>query len=77
MSADQAENQVEQRELDRNGAIASAARDASARFQLVVSDAVAQRHGSYWVIDLHGSGRGLRYAINARDGSIRETSPIQ
>jgi hypothetical protein len=34
--------------------------------------------GGYWVVELHATnGYGLRYAISARDGSIRERGMVQ
>ena len=67
------------RELSRADAIASARQDASRSYgQGWGAEADAQYHGGYWVVELQASnGYRLRYAISARDGSIRERSMVQ
>lgn len=67
------------RELSRTDAIASARQDASRSYGNDWGAApVAQYRGGYWVIELHArSGYTLRYAISARDGSIRERNMVQ
>jgi hypothetical protein len=68
----------EVREINRNTAISSAKLDASVNYNLSPSNVFAQRFGGFWVVELRApSGQGLRYAISARDGSIRERSALQ
>jgi hypothetical protein len=67
------------RELNRADAIASAREDASRNYgNDWGTRAEAQLQGGFWVVELHAkSGYTLRYAISARDGSIRERSMVQ
>jgi hypothetical protein len=67
------------RELNRADAIASARQDASRSYgDGWGTQANAQLSGGYWLVELHAaSGYWLRYAISARDGSIRERSMVQ
>lgn len=68
-----------QRELNRADAIASARQDAARNYGAEwAREPNAQRQGGYWMVELHArSGYTLRYAISARDGSIRERSMAQ
>ncbi len=67
------------RELNRADAIASARQDASRSYgDGWDKQADAQYRSGYWVVELHAaSGYGLRYAISASDGSIRERGMVQ
>jgi hypothetical protein len=67
------------RELSRADAIASARKDASRSYGDGWDTQVnAQYRGGFWVVELHAtSGYTLRYAISARDGSIRQRSMVQ
>jgi hypothetical protein len=67
------------RELNRAAAIASAKHDAVSSYgDGWGGDAQAQLAGGYWVVELRArSGYRLRYAISARDGSIRERNMMQ
>src|SRR5580704_5935615 len=67
------------RELNRADAIASAKHDASSNYgDGWGAEVQAQLTGGFWVVELRArSGYRLRYAISARDGSIRERSMVQ
>lgn len=67
------------REMNRADAIASARRDASRSYgEGWGAQANAQYHGGYWLVELQATnGYRLRYAISARDGSIRERGMVQ
>lgn len=70
---------VEARELNRSGAIASARHDAASKYgDAWIAQVNAHYLGGYWMVELRSmNGAGLRYAISARDGQIRERSTIQ
>jgi hypothetical protein len=76
---DEARAPAQAREVSRADAIASARQDASRSYgDGWGTRADAQYSGGYWVVELHAStGYRLRYAISARDGSIRERSMAQ
>ena len=65
--------------VNRDNAVASARDDAHRRYgELVTGDVDVQRRGGCWIVELRRSnGGGLRYAISAQDGSIRERSTFQ
>lgn len=64
--------------LTREAALASARQDAYQRFGARTEGMGTHRRGDYWVIELRREdGGGLRYAISAEDGSIRERSTFQ
>jgi hypothetical protein len=67
------------RELSRADAIASARQDATRSYgDGWAAQVDAQYQGGFWVVELQArSGYRLRYAISARDGSIRERNMIQ
>ena len=67
------------RDLTRADAIASARKDAAHTYGDGWDAQVnAQYRGGFWEVELHAtSGYTLRYAISARDGSIRARSMIQ
>jgi hypothetical protein len=67
------------RELNRADAIASAREDALRIYGSGWGAQVdAQYQGGFWVVELRApTGYRLRYAISARDGSIRERNMIQ
>src|SRR5262245_36222766 len=69
----------EARDVSRAGAIASARQDAVRSYgDGWVAAVDAQLRGSFWVVELRSAnGAGLRYAISARDGSIRERNTFQ
>ena len=77
-SADEARAPAQPRELSRADAIASAREDASHSYgDGWGARADAQLQGGYWVVELHApNGYGLRYAISASDGSIRERGMV-
>jgi hypothetical protein len=67
------------RELNRADAIASAKEDALQNYGAGWGSRIdASYQGGFWVVELSAqSGYKLRYAISARDGSIRERNMIQ
>jgi hypothetical protein len=67
------------RELNRADAIASAKEDARQNYGAGWGSRIdASYQGGFWVVELRAqSGYKLRYAISARDGSIRERNMIQ
>src|SRR5262245_58883173 len=67
------------RDVNRTVAIQSARQDASRSYGDGWITAVnAQYLAGYWVVELRAaSGGGIRYAISARDGSIRERNVFQ
>jgi len=76
---DEARAPAHARELNRDDAIASARQDAARSYgDGWGKQANAQYSGGYWVVELHAAnGYGLRYAISASDGSIRERGMVQ
>ncbi len=76
---EEAREPVHQRELNRADAIASARQDAARSYgEGWGGQANAQYRSGYWVVELHAAnGYGLRYAISASDGSIRERGMVQ
>lgn len=66
-------------DINRAAAIRAAREDAARRFgEGWIASIDAAQLGRYWVIELRArDGRGLRYAIALRDGSIRERSIFQ
>jgi len=68
-----------QRDLTRSDAIASARDDARRSYGTEWGSHVDARYSAgFWVIDLYApSGYRLRYAISARDGSIRQRNMLQ
>jgi hypothetical protein len=67
------------RDLNKADAIASARNDAQQSYGKGWGTQVdAQYQGGFWVVQLYGAGGyRLRYAISARDGSIRERNMMQ
>jgi hypothetical protein len=67
------------RDIDRDAAIATAWQDASANFPgRPMTQIGAHRLGSVWVVELQAAaGGGLRYAISAHDGTIRQRNTFQ
>jgi len=76
---DEARGPAQPHELNRADAIASARQDASHSYgDGWGAQANAQYRSGYWVVELRASnGYGLRYAISASDGSIRERGMVQ
>jgi hypothetical protein len=65
--------------VTRDSAVLSARQDAYYRYGEVAGGGVdVQRSGGFWIIELRrAQGGGLRYAISANDGSIRQRSTFQ
>jgi hypothetical protein len=63
-----------EREISRDQAIWTARGDAAMSLRIVdLTGMNVSRSGAFWVIDLYGQrGQGVRYAIAAADGTIRE-----
>ena len=78
-AADEARAPAQSHELNREDAIASARQDAARSYgEGWGGQANAQYRSGYWVVELHApNGYGLRYAISAADGSIRERGMVQ
>jgi hypothetical protein len=76
---DAARAPTEARDVNRAGAIASARQDAVRSYgDGWVAAVDAQYRSGFWVVELRAAnGAGLRYAISARDGSIRERNTFQ
>lgn len=67
------------REVTRDVAIRLARSDAALRFGgSSFTSVAAQNLGRFWVVELRAqTGAGVRYAISANDGTIRERSLFQ
>lgn len=65
--------------VSRDSAVMSARQDAYYRYGELAGGGVdVQRRGGFWIIELRrAQGGGLRYAISANDGSIRQRSTFQ
>src|SRR5262245_40104113 len=76
---DEARSPSEAHDVNRAGAIQSARQDASRSYGDGWIAAVdAQYRAGFWVVELRAAnGAGIRYAISARDGSIRERNTFQ
>jgi hypothetical protein len=76
---EEAQAAAKPRELNRADAIASARQDATRSYgDGWTAQAGAQLQGGFWVVELQArTGYRLRYAISARDGSIRERNMMQ
>lgn len=76
---DEARAPGETRDLTRAGAIQSARQDATRSYgDGWIAQVDAHYRGGFWMVELRAaSGAGLRYAISARDGSIRERNTFQ
>ena len=70
---------VPTRELSREQAISFAYGDAARSLRMTdVASVSVTRTGAFWVVDLYGQrGNGVRYAITAADGTIRERRWMQ
>jgi hypothetical protein len=73
------EDEAEDLSVSRETAEASARQDAYYRYGELAGGGVdVQRRGGFWIIELRNAhGGGLRYAISADDGSIRERTTFQ
>jgi len=76
---DEARAPSETHDVNRAVAIQSARRDATRSYGDGWIAAVDAHYlGGFWVVELRAAtGAGIRYAISARDGSIRERNVLQ
>jgi hypothetical protein len=66
-------------DIDRATAVRTARRDAASQYgDHWIAWVDATQLGRWWVVELRArNGKGMRYAISTRDGSIRERSLFQ